>query len=121
LINIQLARQYANDLATPGKQHKTSPQRYSKNVHWLQQSFLVLIMPVADILNAVTHTYSTHAAYDNYHIRYLVLIPDSCNMMASHPPVYNAHVTCHKLVKLFTKCTAAILDDENLTGDLMSA
>jgi hypothetical protein len=42
-------------------------------------------------------------------------------MMASHPPNSNAHVVRHKPVKLFIKFTAAILDDDNLTGKLISA
>jgi hypothetical protein len=120
VTNIQLARQLANYLHIWREPHKTSPQRYSKTVYCLQQSSSVIIMPVADIINAVIHTYSTHAAYDNYHIRHLVLIPDSCNMMALHPPNCNTHVIPHKLVKLFTKSTAAILDDDCMTNNLMS-
>jgi hypothetical protein len=38
LTTIQLARQHANYLPMRGEQHKTSPQRYSKKVHCLQQS-----------------------------------------------------------------------------------
>jgi hypothetical protein len=67
------------------------------------------------------HTYTTHAVRDNYRIRYLALIPDGCNVMASHTLDCNAHVIHHKLVQLFTKSTAGIIDDENLIGDLISA
>jgi hypothetical protein len=121
LTNIQLARQLANYLPMRGEQHKRSPQRNSKNVHCLQQPFLVIITPVAGIINAIIYTYSTRAAYDNCHIRYLVLIPDSCIVMALHPPNCNTHVILHKLVTLFTKPTAAILDDDYMTNNFMSA
>jgi hypothetical protein len=121
LTNIQLAHQLTNDTATRGDQHKTLPQRYPTKIRCLLQSFLVIITAVADIINAVTHTYTTHVAYDNYRIRCLALIPDGCNVIASHTPDCNAHVIHHKLVKLFTKSTAAIPDDDNLTGDLISA
>jgi hypothetical protein len=76
-------------------------------------------MPVADIINAVIPTYTSHTAYDNYRIRYLALIPDGCDMMASHQPDWNSHVIRHTLVQLFTKPTAAFLDDENFTGHLI--
>jgi hypothetical protein len=121
LTNIQLAWQLASDLATRGDQHKTSPQIYSKNVCCLQQSFLVIITAVADINNPVMQTYTTGAAFDNYRIRYLAFIPDGFNMVASHTLDCNTHAIHHKLVKLFTKSTAALFDDDNLTGDLISA
>jgi hypothetical protein len=40
--------------------------------------------------------------------------------MLLHPPDYYAHVSHHNLVKLFTKSTEAIFDDDNLTGNLSS-
>jgi hypothetical protein len=104
-----------------GEQHKTLPQRYSKNVHCPQQSFLFIIMPVADIINAVIHTYRTHVAYDTYHIRNIALIPDGCKMMALDKPNCYAHVIRHKLVTLFTKSTEAILDDDYTTNNFVSA